>query len=842
MSYGLDGGELDLKPIQMACLSGGNGHGKSSLVDAMTWALWGKSRAPNVDDLLRQGTAEMEVELHFAAGNAVYRVIRKRALRKSGGTTVLELAVLDGGTFRAITGATIAETARGIEELLHLSYDTFSNSSLLLQGHADSFTVKPPSERKEVLAEILGLQQYEVLADRARERSRQLTREIETLNVRIEELDRWVASLPGLESALAEKEVQIGELQSRIDMADVLLASLNSQVQTLDGLRATIDTGAARIKEIDSDAESHARARSAAERRLTELDRLLEAAPALAAQLTELAAARQENDRFGELLASVGRLDKEIAGHRSALAAEESRLRSELLAAQRAVRVAEEAASALVARRVELEALRAKLDGLTSLRSDRAQLQQQDLEFADQLGKLQANNATISERRAELRKKLESLKAAGATCPVCDSPLDEEHREQLKQETTRDGVACKKAMDENLAEIGDLKGRQEATRARASQLDSQIQGLQLQTQRMGALEQQVRDLEAASATHPQLVAEESRLRATVESGDFLHDTRLALQTVEAAKAALGYDEACHVAVRRRIEALVPAEARYRGLERARDERREALSAIEAADAQCRALNAEGSRLLDSLAPMQEQILALPGLREQRHNASKALTELRTGLSAMVEDRGRLDNQITLGRQKQSERLAAEQLRVELTSQGWAHKELSTIFGKSGIQAMLIENALPELEYYANDLLARMTDNSTNVSFVTRRGTRTGSAIETLDIRIADNMGTRTYEMFSGGEAFRINLAIRIALSKLLTSRAGADLSFLLIDEGFGSQDALGRDRLVEAISAISGDFEKILVVTHIDELKDLFDVHIEVTKGPSGSQISVSAA
>jgi exonuclease SbcC len=136
----------------------------------------------------------------------------------------------------------------------------------------------------------------------------------------------------------------------------------------------------------------------------------------------------------------------------------------------------------------------------------------------------------------------------------------------------------------------------------------------------------------------------------------------------------------------------------------------------------------------------------------------------------------------------------------------------------------------------------MTDNSTQVQFATQRQGTGGRAIETLEIRIADAMGTRTYEMFSGGEAFRINFAIRIALSKLLARRAGADLSFLLIDEGFGTQDAPGRDRLVEAISAISEDFEKILVVTHIDDLKDQFDVHIEVTKGPAGSQVSVLTA
>jgi exonuclease SbcC len=94
-------------------------------------------------------------------------------------------------------------------------------------------------------------------------------------------------------------------------------------------------------------------------------------------------------------------------------------------------------------------------------------------------------------------------------------------------------------------------------------------------------------------------------------------------------------------------------------------------------------------------------------------------------------------------------------------------------------------------------------------------------------------------MYSGGEAFRIDFALRIALSKLLARRAGAPLPTLIIDEGFGSQDAGGRERLVEAINSIQDDFEKILVITHIDEMKESFPVRIEVTKGLEGSKVEV---
>jgi exonuclease SbcC len=94
-------------------------------------------------------------------------------------------------------------------------------------------------------------------------------------------------------------------------------------------------------------------------------------------------------------------------------------------------------------------------------------------------------------------------------------------------------------------------------------------------------------------------------------------------------------------------------------------------------------------------------------------------------------------------------------------------------------------------------------------------------------------------MFSGGEAFRVNFAIRLALSEVLAQRAGARLQTLVIDEGFGSQDALGRQRLIEAINLVRPDFAKILVITHVEELKDVFPTRIEVEKGDRGSVVRV---
>ncbi len=110
----------------------------------------------------------------------------------------------------------------------------------------------------------------------------------------------------------------------------------------------------------------------------------------------------------------------------------------------------------------------------------------------------------------------------------------------------------------------------------------------------------------------------------------------------------------------------------------------------------------------------------------------------------------------------------------------------------------------------------------------------------MDIKISDESGTRKYETYSGGEEFRINFAIRIALSKVLAHRAGASLRMLILDEGFGVLDEQGREKLVEAINSIRDEFDKILVITHIQDLKEAFPLRLEVTKAVNGSTFKMT--
>jgi len=151
---------LSFDGIHTACISGDNGNGKSALIDAMTWALWGRTRAKSDDDLIHLGQTEMEVEFDFAVSQQPYRIIRKHSKPKRrgrSGQTILEFQIATGNGFRSITGNSMTQTQQKITGVLHMDYPTFVNSALLLQGRADEFTVKRPVERKQVLADIMGL-------------------------------------------------------------------------------------------------------------------------------------------------------------------------------------------------------------------------------------------------------------------------------------------------------------------------------------------------------------------------------------------------------------------------------------------------------------------------------------------------------------------------------------------------------------------------------------------------------------------------------------------------------------------------------------------------------------
>ena len=328
----------------------------------------------------------------------------------------------------------------------------------------------------------------------------------------------------------------------------------------------------------------------------------------------------------------------------------------------------------------------------------------------------------------------------------------------------------------------------------------------------------------------------------MEQENFAPQARALLAQVDAELKDTGYDAAAHDNIRR-------GEAEGRS---AADERRaldKARAALEPLDREIGDLEIQVQTLQDELTQQQKEYdgaaatLAAAQAQAPDHEAAeKELFKLQEHENRVRLEVGAARQKVDVlkGLKERSKRLETEH--EELAARVGQYKQIERAFGKDGVPALLIEQVLPQIEAKANETLERLSDGMMSVRFVTQARFKDKSREdmkETLEIQISDSAGVRDYELYSGGEAFRVNFAIRLALSEVLAQRAGARLQTLVIDEGFGSQDALGRQRLVEAINLVRADFAKILVITHIDELKDAFPTRIEVEKGERGSVVSV---
>ncbi len=445
----------------------------------------------------------------------------------------------------------------------------------------------------------------------------------------------------------------------------------------------------------------------------------------------------------------------------------------------------------------------------------------------------------------ELKERIQRLKATGgALCPLCGQPLSQEDRERLIAELEGQGRERGDRFRANQALLANSEQKRAEVEAETANLRNLEQNeLRYQERKTAGLEERLgqmrTSLEAWQAGDGQRLPQVAQI---LQAEDFALEARATLSEVDAALKELGYDASAHDAVRRAEQVGRAAEDQLRQVEAARAGLAPLEREIARLDQQSAALQAEMDRQETAWSQANTQYQAaaadLPDVNDAERDLY-AIAEQENRLRMQVGGAVQQVEVLKILKQRQTD---LNQRRDELVRLVARFRLLERAFSKDGVPSLLIEQALPEIESQANEILDRLSAGGMSVRFSTQRDYKDKSRDdkkETLDILISDAAGMREYEMFSGGEAFRVNFAIRLALSRVLSQRAGARLQTLVIDEGFGSQDADGRQRLVEAINLVRPDFAKVLVITHLEELKDHFPARIEVEKTPTGSTLRV---
>lgn len=988
---------LDFRGLHVACICGSNGAGKSSLLEAIAWAVWGQSRATTEDDLIHLGEREAQVDFLFVSRQCLYRIIRTH---QRGQATSLEFQIATGQdfsapSFRSLTERKLRATQQKILSHLKLDYDTFINSAYLRQGRADEFMLKRPTERKQLLAELLKLDQYDQLAERAKDLARQckgqamlLEKNLVGLEAQLEQQAAIAAEQTQLEATIAELQTQQQAETQKCQHLQALQAQrqtwqekrlwLQEQQQTLhqdrqqlqDQLRAAqrqlqglqaLDTQEAQILEgyqtfqdlqaqddrqnqvfqayqvaqerrqhlqqqqahqmqqLQSQLQHQQAQLAALQEQMQQLEQVLARRPEIEAALAQLQQARTALQGLDQLQTQVHPLLQRQQQLQSQFQVQTSRLSARLEELQNTVGNLQIQRSRQPQLQQAVLQVTAQIGHLEKRRIYQQHVQEKGLERRSFMERLQAHQRDYEVQLAHLEQKFELLQQPDATCPLCDRPLDELHwtlvrqkHEQQRQDILDQLWVVREQLAVSEREIQVLRQEYRALEQELSEFTEILE-------RRGQLQEQIQTTGTLSETLERTLAEVIRLERSLQTGDYASELQAELTHLRQALQQLDYDEKNHALARGEVERWRWAEIKQAELKQAERQAARITQQQPVLQEAIKQLQQE-LNILQNTGPLQQQIQQLnqqlaalnysrevhdrlrtrlrqaqiwqlryqelrqaqqqsPQVQQRVQELHQLLQQRSQALETVMAQRQTLEEQLAatpdpsaqllqleqqirqrrqrldqtlgqLGRLQQEQdhlqalrlKLEEEQQQLQISQQQYRiYQELAQAFGKNGIQALMIENVLPQLEQETNQILGRLSANQLHVQFVTQRAGRSSKTklIDTLDILIADTQGTRSYETYSGGEAFRINFAIRLALARLLAQRCGSDLQMLIIDEGFGTQDTQGCERLIAAINAIAPDFGCILTVTHMPSLKEAFQARIEVTKTRDGSHLSL---
>jgi len=755
---------------------GPNGSGKTTVLEAIAWALYGMPAARGTRDTIRWQRAgpraPVRVELDFEL--AGHRYVLSRGLNDA------EL-YLDGAN------SPIATTTSAVTELLRrrlgMSHDEFFNTYFTGQNELSVMAAMGPTERAQFLSRVLGYERLRTAQGFARDRRKAIVAEAAGLRAAMPDPDEINRRLTDAKARAADAKTRATASEKRRTAARRVIDELTPRWEAIQRDREAMQAVLGEIRV------------ATGEREVVERD-----VARVNGELAEVAAARAELDRTREELEPLASLQAEIK--ELARAASEEGRRKTLGDATRAIeedllRLRER--HALIATAPELEA-----EASQALAQSRAEREQAERDFENAQGEwIRDKQEAETKRKALLdqlkdvqqqRDQIVSLGEKG-TCPICARPLETHFRTVLDtldeqiDAITQNGKFYRSRMDQLEAMPADLKTLDERRK--------------LVFENVGKLERRLAKVQAAV----QELASVSKEITTREE-------RLATMTRELSTIAVVYDAARHAVVRGRLEHLEPIAARAAKLA-VQIEREPRI--VEQRDAVANRLAAVDARLRELADRREKIVFSEQTFTDLRGQYDAAVVDFRAAELAAVQAQSELaaaHDAFEAAERAKAELAKNEARLAELTKERRLHEELDRAF--TDLRADLNTELRPEISDRASRYLRELTDGRYS------------------DLELDDQYNIIALEdgiprpVISGGEEDLANLVLRLAISEMIAERAGQSFSLLILDEVFGSLDETRRHNVVDLLHRLQDRFEQVVLITHIESVREGLDRVVSV--------------
>jgi len=776
---------LDFADLDFFALVGPTGGGKSTVIDAICFALYG--HVPRYDDkrlvsnVVSAGAREARVLLEFDTGGSTYVVVRRVVLDAKGRATQKDPRlerVTDGGT-DALAG-TVREVDEAVTRLVGLAFDQFTTCVVLPQGEFARFLKEKPGRRQDLLVDLLGYELYERVGERARERAKDLRGEARAATQRLEELRG--ATSEALAAAVARRTAiaAFGEKVQAAAPADAEMAaavaaaerSADDAAQQLAFLaKVRVPDPAATLGErIDAARRAIHDAAALVETRQAAADQLAQALRD-APELSELTNARQAHDRLARLDEDLRAFDAERA------AADQARTSSE----------------------AELAAARRRRET-----ADEALAEARDVH----------SHATL---RASL--------VVGAPCPVCEQKvraLPKTLSAQQLTEAQQQAAAAAKA--EQRAHDAHRTAHTRFARVGA-QLD--------------ALASQRRDLVALVEHYPDQSALDELIAATAAARNALDAAQRAVRTArDAHSRAVAAEQELATEVERAERAYHAQRDPLVGLQPPAPASRDVVASWQALAAWAAERRPEVEHAVEQYRAeaaklREEQAAAVQHLvREAGALGIPAASDLSQLAQVVATVHAHAERDASdLARQIDEARRLRERQR-DVEERAGVADALGTMLRAERFERWLVEGALADLVEYASRTLYQLSGGLYSLAL------DDGREFVVVDHANADER--RSARTLSGGETFQASLALALALADRvaeLSARGTAQLDAIFLDEGFGTLDPEALESVAGTIETLGTGGRMVGIVTHVRELAARVPVRFEVRKGTRTSTI-----
>jgi len=759
-------------------LTGPTGSGKSSVIDAIVFALYGSvpryAKLNLVAPAITQGKTEARVRLDFVAAGRKLTAVRVVRRTKDGGATTKEARLEEGDT---VLAGNAKELTLRVESLLGLNFAQFTTCVVLPQGEFARFLFADGRDRQALLVRLLGLGVYGRMGKEARDRAKVASAKAEVYEGQLAELETIDAAARDRAGA---RVTALSELADEIDKARAELADLAKraaesaeEAQRLAGLVTSLDA-----IELPADVEKLAAAIDAARNALDV------ARNTTASVDATLVAAQAARDELGERT-TLEQARRDRAAHTEQAQRREGELTQEE---------------------------RAELD-------ERAAWKEQEAADTEQGAAAEEREAA---RRAHAAHDLAADLEAGQDCPICQRVL--EHAPNLET------PAAMTAADRRMQRAESTRRRAgERHRAAADVLSRTTEAVKARKERLAELDERLADAPAAEEIDQKLetigAAEKTLATVTAEVRACRTAEDDARTRLDRAAATVGDAWTEFDRTRDAVAALEPPRpdrtdlgGSWRALSGWARERVPATRerALELAGA---ASDVDGARR-ERLEHLRKRCATLDVSAGDApwDVVGRALAAARAEL-ARIED--------ALGR--------TQRLRDSLTTER-AAADVAAAVGRhlrtDGFERWLLEAAFERLVFGASTVLRELSSGGYSFAVDDKLN------FEVIDHRNADER--RSARTLSGGETFLASLALALTLADQvaeLAASGAAPLDSIFLDEGFGSLDADTLDVVHAAIEELGARGRAVGLITHVRELAERIPVQYRVRKGPATSTV-----